>query len=399
MMVDLIVIGGGAAGMAAAISAAEVGDRVLTLEAGDRVGKKILASGNGRCNLMNTHAPRYNGDAGFAGAVLRRVSPADLRSFWRRCGLFLAEETEGRVYPCSFQSSSVVSALQAAMKRLGVEVVLNSPVNSLRKAGDHFMVQSASGERAGRRVLVAAGGLAQVRNPEPTGYSLLAGFGHRITDLRPALTPILTDRRSVSGLSGIRVRCNLAVVRREEILHQESGEALFTDYGVSGICAMQCARYVQPGCEIWMDLLGRVLPAGEEREAEFRFRARTFAGETPESLLNGLMVPRLSYAVCKQAGLPLRGETIADLTADQIHRVAETAACYRLQAVGIKGFEAAQVTRGGAICGEFDPANMESRLVPGLHAAGEVLDVDGDCGGFNLMFAFAGGILAGRNGR
>ena len=220
---DLAVIGGGAAGLAAAVSASRAGERVLVLEAGSAIGKKILASGNGRCNLMNTGKLRYYGDAGFAGRVLRKCNAGEQVKFWRSIGLITVTDEENRSYPGTFQSASVMGVLKTAMQLNEVTVLLNTQVSKCDVTPDRFFrITSAGGEYISRRLLVSTGGPAGRKQSEPGGYNILTGFGHRITSLRPALVPMNTEAKSISGLSGIRVRCGVTLTGRDNLpVHHE----------------------------------------------------------------------------------------------------------------------------------------------------------------------------------
>ena len=355
---DVIVTGGGAAGIVAAVRAAERGKSVLLLEKSDRFGRKILASGNGRCNLMNRGTPRYYGDPEFASRVLSRCTQDQLTGFFRRYGLFMTEEEDGRVYPVTERSDTVLNVLKAAMETAGVRTETNACVTGAGKESGRFVLSSADGKRYEcRKLVIACGGPAQPKlGGSADGYRLLESLGHTLIRPFPSLVPLKTDKRSVSGLSGIRARCRVTLFEGGKALHSETGEMLFTDL----------------------------------------VRKRTmYPDKSPVSLLEGLLASRVAYAVLKQAGIPMRGETAGELTEEELERIARTARGYRIEITGSRGMDYAQVTAGGMDCQEFDPLTMESRIVPGLYAAGEVLNVDGDCGGFNLMFAFSSGLNAG----
>lgn len=393
------VIGGGAAGMAAAVAAAECGDRVVILERMDRVGKKLLATGNGRCNLMNTGEPRYHGDPAFAERVLSLCGAARQRSFWENHGLALREEESGRVYPMTGQAATVLDTLRFSLERLGVETRTGVRVKDLRRNDDGWQVVTEDGALGCGRVIAAGGGKAQPKlGSDGSTYALLERLGHRLVTPRPALTQIETETASIKGLSGVRIRAAVSVLRDGLCVCRESGELLFADYGISGICAMQCAAFVTPAAVISLNLTPMFSDA---REAEHDLaRRRALWGDQPaERLLCGLLASRLSQRVTEAAGVRTAGRTAASLSPEELRRIAARLMDFRLKPLGIKGFDSAQVTAGGIDTADFDPATMASRLAPGLHAAGEVLNVDGDCGGFNLMFAFGSGILAGLNGR
>ncbi len=396
---DTIVLGGGASGMAAAVSAAEHGRKTLLLEKGNRIGKKILASGNGRCNIMNTGKPRYYGDADFAGKVVENCTAEDLGCFFRRYGLLVREEKEGRVYPVTMQAVSVLNALQYALKINRVDLFLNAGEAEIVHTGGEFLCRTADGtEYMAERLIVCTGGAAQQKlGGSFDGYRLLRAMGHRLVPVFPSLVPIVTDRKSVSGLSGIRAHGTVSLMDGKTLIHREKGEILFTDYGLSGICVMQCSRFAcgKSGLHIEIDLISDVFPTQKEAVAEMVTRRDRFRSFSPVTLLEGILVPKLAYAVLKQAGIPLRGETADSVTDADLARIVQTACRYKVQAIETRTLDDAQVTAGGISCTDFDPQTMESRLERRLYAAGEVLNVDGDCGGFNLMFAFASGLIAG----
>ncbi len=383
MHYDLAVIGGGAAGLAAAVTASRNGERVAVLEAGNAIGKKILASGNGRCNLMNTGEFRYYGDSGFVRKVLERCGVKEQKRFWRSIGLITTEESENRVYPCTFQAASVVQVLKTALKIYKADIFLNTPVNECERIPDHgFRIEAGGKDITARRILVATGGPAgQKKQTGSAGYTLLRRFGHSISPLRPALVPLETDSRSISGLSGIRVRCGITLFdNRHTDVHHEKGEMLFTDSGISGICVMQCARFVDgKGYYIEADFADGIFPDGVILQRELIRRKNEYQSMPPETLLIGMMNIRLAYAVMKQAGVPMQGEILRDLGEQSVSDIARAIRHYRIDILRTRGMEDAQVTAGGAECSEFRPDNMESRIVPGLHAAGEILNADGDC--------------------
>lgn len=399
--VDFAVIGAGASGMAAAVSAASCGEHVILLEKNNAAGRKIAASGNGRCNLMNILERRYYGGSEFAGKVFGIYPAEKLIRFWNRLGIRLCEEENGRMYPCTFHSSTVNDAYKTVLKAYGSEMQLQCTVHGIIKENGRFILQTDRETITAGRILVSCGGAAAPKlGGTDMGYRLLSRFGHTIHPARPALCPLTTDAKSISGLSGIRVRCSITLKDRAmKSLLRNKGEVLFTDYGISGICAMQTARFAEKGFLIELDFTGDLFPEERSLVYELERRQRQIPETSPETLLSGILLPRLAYAVMKQAGIEMKGRKTGDLTFSEIVKVAGKCRTYTLTVTGNRGMEDAQATAGGAECSEFIPETMESRLIRGLHAAGEVLNVDGDCGGYNLMFATASGILAGLNGK
>ena len=401
-MAQVIVIGGGPAGMAAAIAAARRGEETLLLERLDRVGKKLLATGNGRCNLMNRSAPAYPGGEAFARQVLARCGEKELEAFFRSLGLRLRTEDMGRVYPASGQAASVLDALRLALAREGVALRTAAPVQGLAKScTSGFTLTLPDGPLSARRVIAAGGGKAQPKlGSDGSCYGLLTGLGHALRRPFPALTQIETDAAPLRGLAGIRVKAEAWVTQRGRELRRTRGEALFADYGLSGVCVMQLARFAQ-GRETALHL--NLLPAlglesAAECASELAGRRARWPDASLEQLFTGLCVSRLGAALLRCAGVGPLSRPMASLTDGEIRALTALTADLALPVRGVKGFDSAQVTAGGVPWEEFSPDNLESRLCPGLYAAGEVLDVDGDCGGFNLMFAFASGILAGSDG-
>ena len=396
---DVLIIGGGAAGLTAALSASVQGASVLILEAAPRVGRKLLATGNGRCNLANTGPLRYFGDGEFARRVMAQCPPDEVLSFFRGLGLITVEEAGGRVYPGCGQASAVLDTLRFALEKRGVETLCDVRVRRVERTEGGFRVHTDKGAFSCRWVIFSCGGMAGGKlGHDGSPYRLLTALGHALVPPRPALTQLTAEKAAVKGLSGLRLPARLTLCRENgEPVSAAAGEVLFTDYGVSGVCAMQLSRDAdallsageKPALYLdfspMLNLIPRVydrLPARDPEEnvprmlACLRERRNILSGE---DLLLGL-APRLLME--KLRGLPL-AETARRLAA------------YKVPLTGVRGFESAQVTSGGISCRDFDAASLESRIVPGLYCAGEMLDVDGDCGGYNLQFAFASGLIAG----
>ncbi len=405
MKYDVIVIGGGAAGLTAALSASGQGARVLLLEAANRVGRKILASGNGRCNLANTGPLSYPGGIAFAREVFRQCPVSRVLDFFHSLGLVTAEEDGGRVYPGCGQAASVLDVLRGAVERQGIEVLCDAPVRHIRPAKWSLRVEAGGKAFDASAVIAACGGMAGGKLGHDGGaYRLLTDLGHTLTPLKPALSPLIAEKSAVKGLSGLRLPAILTLCGQsgQPLGNPFQGEALFTDYGVSGVCAMELARRAGEEKEktgawpvLYMDfapmlaLCPRYYGALDNADSSphrhlkpilafLEERAHTLP---KDALLQG-MVPRL-------LGERLKGRSVPEL--------ARGLAAFPVPLTGVRGLEYAQVTAGGISWREFDPAALRSRIVPGLYAAGEMLDVDGSCGGFNLQFAFASGIAAGEH--
>ena len=401
---DLIIIGGGASGLAAACVAMRRGLRVLVLEKRDRVGKKLLATGNGRCNLMNMGEPVYFGHPRFAGEVLRHCPREQVLAFFEGLGLTTVADGD-LLYPASLQAASVLDVLRLPLEESPlVQLVTSAEVTDIRREHHGLQVHCANGQRfAAAAVIAAAGGPAQPRlSGADSLVAPLQALGHRLIPTRPALTGLITDKAAVRGLKGLRLpaRCTLADGAGMPVAATE-GEVIFAEDGVSGVCIMQLSRDAgdmlaqgkKPVLSLdFSPLLGlmprrmrRVPQAeltmpGESRAAVMEWLHQRTIQLPPERLLTGA-APRLLAD-------RLRGLSLADTAA----RLAD----FSLDITGLRGFDHAQVAAGGIDPSDVNPATMASRLVPGLFLTGELLDVDGDCGGHNLLFAWASGLLAGK---
>lgn len=401
-MKTVLVIGGGASGLLAALTAAEnQNNRVLLLERQQRIGRKLLATGNGRCNLTNTGAAleHYHGEApDFARPALERFGPQDALDFFHALGLLTTEEYGGRVYPLSNSANSVLDVLRLALDQAGVEQRTACPARAIARDAKGFVVDTDGERLRADAVILACGGTAGGKlGGVMDGYQLAKSLGHRRTGLYPALVQILTAPEYPRALKGVRVQAALTLMRRDLVLAQSRGELQFTDTGVSGPAVFDLSRAAATGGE-GLTLHIRLLPLSADEILSLLQTRQTQYPELPASeLLTGMLHNRLGRMMGKYAGLnantPLRELTEAELLA-----LVRACADFTLPVRGTEGFDNAQVTAGGLRTADFDPETLESRLVPGLFACGELLDIDGDCGGYNLQWAWASGRLAGRLG-
>ncbi|MBQ9393294.1 MAG: aminoacetone oxidase family FAD-binding enzyme [Oscillospiraceae bacterium] len=393
------VVGGGAAGMAAAITAAEQGRRVTLLERQSRVGRKLLSTGNGRCNLTNRAAVpgrHYHGaDGAFCGPALTDFGVEDTLAWFRRLGLLTAEEPDGRFYPRSNMASSVLDVLRFALQQRSITVVTGCTVQELSVKEHHFTITADTGIYHADAVILAAGGAAGAKvGGTMDGYRLAQQLGHRRTELFPALVQLKTDPTYPRSLKGVKAEAALTLRRQDGYLAATAGEVLFTEYGVSGPAVFDLSRAMAGAerAELTLDLLPELTE--EETLLWLTARQEAMAGQEAQSLLSGALHPRLGQVVCKACGFT--AQAAQSLAEQDLRHIARTVHRFTLPVTGTCGFDQAQVTAGGLRTDDFDPATLQSRLVPGFYACGEVLDVDGDCGGFNLQWAWSSGRLAGR---
>ena len=394
------IIGGGASGMAAALAAAEKeNNQILLFERQARLGRKLSATGNGRCNLTNLHANEggYHGNAPeFAKYALDTYDVDDTLAWFRGMGLFTVAEESGRVYPYSDQANSVVDVLRFALEQPNIQVITGFEVAKVRRAEGGFRVEGAESTYHCDKLIVACGGLAGTKlGGTMSGYQILRSFGHKCTKLRPTLVQLKTSWGGVAALKGVRANCVAQILRDGEGFSRSRGEIQFTEYGLSGPVIFEVSRDACQGRGEWyarLDLLPDV--ASEELNGELLRRRNTKL--TVEDLLTGILHNRLGRVLTKAAGL--RGsDAAASLHDYEIAEVCRLVKAFEVPLTEPMGMDSAQVTAGGILTDGFDPTTMESHLVPGLYACGEVLDIDGDCGGYNLQWAWSSGRSAGHS--
>ena len=395
---NVCVIGGGAAGMLAALTAAENGHRVLLLERQSRVGRKLLATGNGRCNLSNYHVSpaHYHGGAGFCDFALSQFDVGETLQYFASLGLLTVSEASGRIYPMSNMAGSVLDVLRYALERPEIDLQTGQTVTAIRKMPEGFSVKTETDTFSARCLILAAGGAAGSKvGGGMDGYRLAKSLGHHRTALYPSLVQLKTDPTYPRALKGVKAQCGISICRGSQVLARNSGEVLFTEYGVSGPAIFDLSRSVSAGGSDLTCLLN-FFPDWEEAEVLHWLSQRQAAMTAHEAstLLTGSCHTRLGQMICKSAGFT--NQRAAGLTRDDLRRIARQATHFALPITGTCGFDQAQVTAGGLDTSEFDPRTLQSRLVPGLYACGELLDIDGDCGGYNLQWAWSSGRLAGK---
>ena len=396
----LVIIGAGAAGLAAACEAAENGARVTILERHRRPGRKILASGNGHCNIMNTGRCYYHGRE-LADAVLDAVPSEEIHAFFQKSGLSILREPEedGRLYPSVMQSGAVLQCLLSRLRDLKCRLVTDCRCDRIVPEDYGFRIVTNQGEFSSDSIIIAAGTPAG-GNLGYDAYGLLSGLGHHITPCLPSLCPIRCSGLPFSRLKGSRFPAGLTLIRNGRKIEYSSGELLFTDTGISGICAMQLSASAaalpydgETTVSVDLSPLMDVSPRRHLHLTQAPF---------PEPDINAvseLLMARSRYLPRKRLLYGLIPSELIDVTDDgktDIRALSGILTNIPLTVTGVIA-DRAQVIRGGADPAEFDRTTLESGLHRHLYAAGEILDVDGDCGGFNMMFAFASGILAGRN--
>ncbi len=392
------IIGGGASGMAAALAAAENKEnQVILLERQARVGRKLQATGNGRCNLTNLHALEggYHGDeASFADFAIGKFGPEATLRWFRSLGLYTVAEDSGRVYPYSDQANSVVDVLRFALEQENIELKLGFEVEKVKKTESGFRVESKEETIACDRLIIACGGLAGTKlGGTMSGYKLLRSLGHKCTKLRPTLVQLKSSWGGVSALKGVRANCNAAIYCNGQLHSQSAGELQFTEYGLSGPVIFEISRDACQGRGDWVCRLD-FLPGMDEDTLNAELLRRKNTKLPVSELLTGILHNRLGRVITQEVGIS-GYVPVAQLEEFEIRQVCRAVKNFEVALTEPMGMDSAQVTAGGIVTAEFDERTMESRLVPGLYACGEVLDIDGDCGGYNLQWAWSSGRLAG----
>ncbi len=403
MSYDLIVIGGGAAGLAASVflTRKKPGCRVLVLEKNPRVGKKLLATGNGTCNLTNVTATAadYHGAPRLAKKVLEALTIPQTMAFFTSIGVDCVTREDGKVYPASEQAGAVLDALRLTAEAQGVTILCEKKADRLIKNKTGWTVQVGEESHTAPYVLVTVGGAAApALGGSAEGYRLLTDLGCRKTPLFPSIVQLRTATDFVRSVKGIRVEATLRLRLDGKELAQNTGEVLFTDYGLSGPAVMQISRPVgdwerQKKGEMTAHL--DLLPTWNKADLTARIIERShLLGRTLEDLLTGLTHKRVGQTVLRVAGVLPLTRPADSLTTEEAARIADTLKDWCLPVTGTQGFGGAQVTAGGVDAAEVDGQTLEIKRLPGVYAAGEVLDVDGNCGGYNLQFAWSSAYVA-----
>ncbi len=425
-MNQIAVIGGGAAGMMAAITAAGLGAAVTIYESKDRLGKKILATGNGKCNLGNLQMSveeYYTEYPALLGKSLERFGTEETVQFFNSLGLLLKEKN-GYLYPLCEQASAVLDALRYELQSLRVKIVYEAQVEKVT-VDKHGKFQVCYGDKRERfdKVILATGGRAAVKSGNTTkegkgsdkggrtdihmevglGYRMAKELGHHVIPQVPALVQLKCTEEYMKSVSGVRCDALIKAYVKEQCIAEERGELQLTDYGVSGIPIFQLSRVVnyalkQKDCKEVLLRIDLLPDLDEESMQQIKLSRRLLQSDrTVEEFFNGIINKKLTALFLRLAGVKpnVDFEEAQQTMPDKIENVYDLFKNWELHVYSHNGFENAQVCAGGVSLEEVTQ-DMESKLVPGLYLAGELLDVDGRCGGYNLQWAWTSGYLAGQ---
>ena len=402
MKTEIAVIGGGASGMIAAITARKSGKEVVILERKDRILKKVLITGNGRCNITNVNAniSNYFGkNISSVENILNSFNPQDTMDFFNGLGIICNEENRGKVYPLSGQASSVVDALRFEAERLGVRIETEFYVRKIEKEGFKFKIYSEDRKKieAGR-VIIAAGGQSYPElGSNGSGFELAKELGHSVTRLSPSIVQLKTEKHQVKGLQGIKTDVAVTAYGDNKKICTYDGELLFTDYGISGnvVFNISFVMSLYKNVEFEIDFMEKFVY--NELYEMLKERKKTMSHLTMENYFNGMINKKLGQFLSKISGIEKLSKPVKDLNDSEIGKLCTVLKKYRVKILDTTGFKNAQVTAGGVSLDEVNSETLESKIVKGLYFSGEVLDVYGECGGFNLQWAWASGYIAGKN--
>lgn len=406
---QIAIIGGGASGMVAAITAAQQlqkqkkAGRIVLLEKENRVGKKLLATGNGRCNLSNQEImpSHYHGDTAWVTPILERFPTKLIVQSFEKMGLLCRTDSEGRVYPYNLQASAVLEILRLQMELYQIEVVCAFAVESIQKKQTQFVITSQSGDQwMAEKVILAAGGKAAPKlGTDGWGTRLAKQLGHTIVQEFPALVQLKSEPNRMKLIKGMRSQAAVSLLVNGKVCMEEKGEVQFTEHGLSGICIFQFSgnanKLLEQGANVEVSL--DLMPEWSVDQLVKRIagQGKRYEALPALDLLCGFVNQRVGQAVVKEALGKQMPNCAGDCTYDQYRQIAETVKAFRFPITGSMGWESAQVTAGGVHCKEINNQTMESKLCRGLYLTGELIDIYGDCGGFNLHFAWSSGIAAG----
>ncbi len=406
---DVIIIGGGAAGLFAA--GRIDGKKVAVLDHMQRVGKKILSTGNGRCNLSNENISKedyFGSEPEFIDSVLSGFTPDDACRYFESIGVPVTVK-EGRIYPRSLQASAVLDALRFYAAENGARIITSFKINSIVKSQDLFEIKGHIDSEKGtenyvfyaKSVILATGGLAAPKTgSDGLGYNIAVSFGHRLKDTMPHLAPLRSPNKFLPALSGVRIESLITLMIDDKPVMDNYGELQFIKDGISGIVTFELCAHAGyalsdgRSVKVLIDLLPGV--SKESIKADLNNRRNVFSNRTAENMLCGILNKKIISVLCKLCDIS-PGGSADDFTKYTVNKFADYLKGLPVLIKSAYGYDTAQVTAGGIDTSDIDSHTMESKLCPGLYFAGEILDVTGRCGGYNLHWAWGSAALAAKN--
>lgn len=396
---DIVVIGGGAGGLFFTALASDVCNHLsfAIIEKNQRVGKKLLVTGNGRCNITNIYVDKSNYHGTFSTYVDNILSvcpPEKVLSLLMKMGLVTRTDDYGRVYPKSNQASSVLDVLRFNCENENVDFYCENQVIKIEKNKNSFIITTDKEKLTADKVVFATGGAAAPKaGGDKSGYELIKSLGHTIIKPTPALCPVSVKSDYLKSLKGIRVQGEVSLLTDNKTVAAEKGEIQFTESALSGICVFNLSQYVEKGKNQIIRI--KLMPEESFNEISdiLNNNRRVFGSLDAENLMTGIFHKRIAQGLMKSAKIPLNKKA-SEITDKEIKSLAKEINNFDFEVTGLTDFNNAQVTKGGVKGDEVDFVTMESKKTKGLYIIGEALDCNGDCGGYNLQFAFATGYIA-----
>lgn len=404
-MENIIIVGAGPAGIMSAISSARNSrgsKNIIILEKNPIIGKKILASGNGRCNISNAKIDlsKYHGDKNFLREVFSRFDNNKLISFFDELGVKLIEEEYGRIFPATKQAVTITDALLDELKWFGITVNCNEGVISIKKDKRGFLVQTTKANYNTDKVILSAGGCSHPQlGSTKKGFELAESFGHHIVEPYPALVPIELEGNWFHKLQGVKADVKI-IIKNNSSKKEYNGEILFAKYGISGPVTLDASRSILDNCrnkntEIFISFLPEF--NAESLENHFNSIVKSRPQKKILELLSGIMPKKIAVVLISNIAERYIDKSITEIPKVHIRNIIELLLNLRVQVKGSRPFTESMVTAGGVSTDEVDPSTMQSKLVKNLCFAGEILNIDAESGGYNMQFAFSTGWIAGKN--
>ena len=402
-MYDVIIIGAGASGLVSAIVSARRGKKVLILEKNSKVGKKLLATGNGKCNITNQRIISdrfYSNNPAFISKVLDGYNYQSVKQFFKSIGLEFVEGKEGKVFPMSLQASSVVSLLEAECEQLFVEIRCDINVNNVKKIENGYEVIHMGNSEKSASLIIATGHLSAPQlGGVDTGVTFAKKLGHTVIKSSPTLVQLTSPVNNLNQMAGVKVESRVSLkLKNSKVIHTQ-GDVLFTSYGISGLAILDISRFViqevihTPIVTLEIDLIPKM-----SHEQLLSLMKKSLVKKSKKSIeiwMQGFINKKLILPILEP--LKLQNETLGSISLNEIELIVKKIKCFKFKIDGSRGYKGAEVATGGVDTKEINPLTMESKKHKGLYFTGEVLDVDGDRGGFNLHFAWVTGIRAGES--
>ena len=390
---DIIIIGAGASGIVTAINAKNENNKVILLEKNDRIGKKLLATGNGRCNYTNMNLTEKNySSPDFVKRTLEEFTNEDLINYFKILGLESTRDGE-RVYPISLKANSVLNILIYWLEKKGIEIKTNSQVKEIKKRKKGYEVITNDETLKADVVVAAFGGKAMpASGSDGVSFEILKKMGIRVTDLKPALTQLKLDSKYLKHLSGTKVLGRARLLKGEKVIDEREGEILFTNYGISGPPILDMSVNISDNNIIEVPLINNL---NEDSIDMLYNRYYMFPDFSLEEFLLGIVDKKFIHYIVDSLNMD-KNIAMNMIPVGDFEKIVGLLLKSRFRVIGNTEFKNAQVTRGGVSLDEVNPENYESKKFKGLYIIGEALDIDGDCGGYNLHFAFSCGYRLGK---